>query len=182
VKALTKWANLLTNPKDKKGWPKVFPPGLHLYEALYNIFFYTESYQTCGGSIFRSMYARFLEEAAIITGKSALKEIAGEYYALNKHWRAFAEAALPDSISLFKEAKAVIRQRDQQFLEKGMLNQSDSGQRQNRLAAIKNEVSLEFPMSQAEVNQLLADLREHLLGLYEGEEKAARELRLAVGG
>ncbi len=182
VKALSKWADLLTNARDKKGWPKIFPPGLHLYQALYNIFFYIESYQTFGGDVFRSMYGRFLEEAAIITGKTALKEIASEYYTLNKQWRAFAEAALSDTIPLFKETKEIIRQRDQQFLEKGMINQSDSGQRQNRLASIKNEVSVEFPMSQTEVTQLLAELREHLLGLYQGEEKAATELRLVVGG
>src|SRR5438094_482768 len=58
LKALSKWAGLVANPRDKKGWPNVFPPGRDLYKALMGVLHAVELNGT-GGGAFRSMYADF---------------------------------------------------------------------------------------------------------------------------
>ena len=65
---MQKWAEMVVK------WPEQFK-GLNLLGALMNGFMYIEIAGT-GGSAFRSMYARFLEEASSIINKPALKEVA----------------------------------------------------------------------------------------------------------
>lgn len=174
LKALPKWAALITNSKDKKGWPKLFPAGPHLYEALKNIYFYIESYGVSGG--FRLMYAQFLQEASAITGLTSLKEVADQYCELGQKWNAFASAALPDEVPLFKETKELYVRKRQLFQEQGQKALSEMQQIEARLRAVKDEASETFPLTQAEIDDLLAELQRHILGLSEGETQALTAL------
>ena len=61
--AIRKWARLMTDVKNKKGWPTVFSGGRGLYGTLRTVYEGIEHIGTGGGGL-RGMYADFLDEAA----------------------------------------------------------------------------------------------------------------------
>jgi hypothetical protein len=89
VPGLAKWAELLTAPRDPKGWPRLLAaPGRQLLTWLYD---WVEN--DTGGGFFRSMYAEFLEEAAGPLGRPGLTTVAGSYRELATAWTTLAETA-----------------------------------------------------------------------------------------
>src|SRR5262249_42055614 len=117
--ALKHWADVLVQKQGKHSWSKVFPPGRAMYNGLVTTFNSIEIYGTGGGGS-RAIYADFLEEAADILGKPALKQVAPQFRKSAEAWRAFADALLPDSIPLFKETRELIRRKQTLFREQGM--------------------------------------------------------------
>lgn len=174
--ALLKWAELITNPKDKKGWPKLFPPGEKLYAALRGVFFWLEIYNTPGGGM-RDMYAGFLEEASQVLGQPALKEIAQQYRECARQWTALANAALPDSEAPFKEAKELMRQKKTLLETQGEAAIPEMRQIEIRLKEIRGEMREAFPLNPVQSQELLASLRTQILALHDAEQKAIAPLR-----
>ena len=115
--AIRKWAKLMTDQKNKKGWPVVFKDRRGLYSTLTSLFEAIEVQGAPGG--LRGMYNDFLLEAANVVNNPRLKEPAEHYAALAKHWHALAEEALPDTVPQFKRAKQVIRERQNVLLKGG---------------------------------------------------------------
>ncbi len=92
VPGLAKWADLLTAPRDPKGWPRLLAaPGRQL-QLLTWLYDWVETAGT-GGGFFRSMYAEFLEEAAGPLGRPGLATLAGSYRELAAAWTTLAETA-----------------------------------------------------------------------------------------
>jgi hypothetical protein len=92
VPGLAKWAELLTAPRDPKGWPRLLAaPGRQL-QLLTWLYDWVETADT-GGGFFRSMYAEFLEEAAGPLGRPGLTTLAGSYRELATAWTTLAETA-----------------------------------------------------------------------------------------
>ena len=87
--ALTRWADLLEDPRDKKGWPKVFAGAEPFAAALRWGHHWIEEAGT-GGGAFRRLYAAFLDEAAAITGARDLRDAAASYRDLADRWTALA--------------------------------------------------------------------------------------------
>ncbi len=114
--AIRKWAKLMTDQKNKKGWPVVFRDRRGLYSTLTSLFEAIELQGAPGG--LRGMYRDFLLEAANVVNNPRLQEPAEHYAALAKQWHALAEEALPDTVPQFKRAKQVLRER-QHVLRKG---------------------------------------------------------------
>ncbi len=85
---MLKWAGLLPD------WPRQFR-GAALVGVLVNLFIFIEIGGT-GGSAFRPMYARFLAEAAEITGDARYREAAEAVRRCADAWSRIAAAALPD--------------------------------------------------------------------------------------
>lgn len=79
---MQKWADSVVK------WTEQFK-GLNLLGALMNGFMYIEVAGT-GGSAFRSMYAKFLEEASLILGKPELKEVGEMMYQSAEMWSQIA--------------------------------------------------------------------------------------------
>ena len=98
---LAKWAQLAADDKDKKGWAKVFPGGVALWNVLTWGWFWIEAAGTGGGG-FRALYAAFLDEAHAITGLRALAGAAAAYRALGAAWTALAGGLLPDAVPLLR--------------------------------------------------------------------------------
>jgi hypothetical protein len=71
---LRKWGRMMTDEKNKKGWPVVFKDRRGLYSTLRSTFEAVELDN--GGGGLRSVYAGFLEEAADVTGNHALNDTA----------------------------------------------------------------------------------------------------------
>jgi hypothetical protein len=91
VPGLAKWAELLTAPRDPKGWPRLLePPDLQV-QLLTWLVDWVET--GTGGGFFRTMYAEFLEEAAGPLGQPELAGVAGDYRELAAAWSALAGLA-----------------------------------------------------------------------------------------
>ena len=113
---MQKWAEMVVK------WPEQFK-GLNLLGALMNGFMYIEIAGT-GGSAFRSMYARFLEEASSIINQPLLKEVAEMMRQSAVIWSQIAARFLPDSWSNLKRMRQLIVEKNRLFEEQepGALN------------------------------------------------------------
>jgi hypothetical protein len=98
-------------------WPGQFK-GLNLLGALMNGFMYIEIAGT-GGSAFRPMYARFLEEASSIINKPSLKEVAEMMRQSAGIWSQIAAGLLPDSWPNFKRMRQLMFEKNRLFEEQG---------------------------------------------------------------
>ncbi len=83
-----------TAAKRVAGWGKTMEDAA-LRQALFNVYVFVEIGGT-GGGLFRAMYARFLEEAAALTGLDRLANAAGNaagaFHACAARWSALAAA------------------------------------------------------------------------------------------
>ncbi|HET7770045.1 MAG TPA: DUF4872 domain-containing protein [Chloroflexota bacterium] len=91
---LEKLARQLSDAKDKRGWPKLFPPGPKLQKGLSGL---DRSADGLGTGALRGLYADFLEEAAALLDRPALREVAATYRQLAEAWRALARAAAAEA-------------------------------------------------------------------------------------
>lgn len=102
--AFKKWAEMLTNTKNKKGWSNCFTDGPALHGAMSSVYGQIEL-RGFGGSAFRGMYADFVDQAAGVLKKPALKKVADQFREAEASWHNIALAALPDSIPVLKETR-----------------------------------------------------------------------------
>ncbi len=178
LSALQKWADLLTDEKDRRGWPRYFPAGPHLYRALLAVFEQIEN-RGGGGSAFRPMYADFLIEAGAVLGKP-LDEAADRFRDSARLWGMLSDAVLPNLVPNFKEAKQLATKRRTLFEKKGAAALHEIRAIDMRLSEIARQAGESFPLSDAEVRDLLTGLRERVLAIHAAEEKAVAALRAAV--
>lgn len=183
--ALQKWANMLTNTRNKQSWARMFPPGSALYNALAG-----DRYQPgligwiatwgSGNGAERGVYADFLTEAAQILNKPDLVEVAEAFRKSANIWCDFLNAALPDDVPLLREARELKLRRHQLFVEQGTARFDEIQQHNNRLDEIKATVKREFPMSETEVTQLREHMREYVLKIHDVEKLAVEMLQAAL--
>lgn len=174
---LRKWGRMMTDEKNKKGWPVVFKDRRGLYSTLRSTFEAVELDN--GGGGLRSVYAGFLEEAADVTGNHALNDTAQHYRDLAAQWSRLAEAMLPDEVEPLRETKALLRQRHAVLMQGGDAWQSTkpiTGQ----LRQMSSQLNLAFPMDDAGIKNLFGAIQEHLMGIYEAEVKALAALKSVI--
>jgi hypothetical protein len=85
VPGIRKWAGLLTDPNDAKGWPKLCPDPESLRSALDSV---ARGLANAAG---RPRYAAFLAEAATLLDDPALAEAAATYADLGRRWAKLVE-------------------------------------------------------------------------------------------
>ncbi len=176
--AIAKWGDLVNNPKDKKGWPQVFAEGDgYFYGALRWSFAYIETYQTPGAA-FRGMYADFLEQAAPITGLSALSDAAAKYRALAEDWHGLADAFLPAAIAPLQALRELVRKRHTVFAEQGagpwVQETSES------IETALKEVAANPPLTANDRPALFVDLQQRIRKIHQAEIEACALLSQAV--
>ncbi len=94
--AWQKWARLLTDRRNAKGWPRVFADGRGLASALCAAWEGVEPVGMTGGHL-RDLYAAFLDEVEPLLGPPA-GAAAEAFRAAGRQWHAFAEAVLPADV------------------------------------------------------------------------------------
>lgn len=171
-----KWAKMLNDGKNKKGWGTVFKERVGLYTTLRSVF---EGVTLDGteGSGLRGMYADFLDDAAGVLNKPSLKDAAAAYRAAAAKWILFAESALPDAVPLFAETKQLMRAR---------YAQTQAGQQEalvetmRQLAALEQAHKRTLPLSDAAITEQFAAMSAALMTIYDAEIAALEAVGMAM--
>jgi Domain of unknown function (DUF4872)/Butirosin biosynthesis protein H, N-terminal len=175
---LAKWADLLADTRDAKGWTRLLGGPGHQFQLLTWMYDWIETAGT-GGGLFRAMYAEFLEEAAFPLGRPELAKLAARYRELAGAWTELAQAAVAGGGPLGRAAELLTAKR-QLVEERAGGAAKELAAIQAELAALATEAADPQPLDDAALGTLLAGLRERVLDLAEGEEAAAGSLRAAV--
>lgn len=167
---MAKWAKLVVQ------WPEQFER-INLLGILMSGFIYIEIGGT-GGSAFRPMYARFLEEASSIINKPALKEVAAMMRESAEVWSEIAAGLLPDAWPNLKSMRELMWAKNRLFEEQepGALE-----------AMVRINGQLDALMGKAVVDlssppAFLADVQQSILKCLKIEEKAFQQLSSILGG
>ncbi|GAI96413.1 unnamed protein product [marine sediment metagenome] len=147
--------------------------GLNLLGCLFNTFIYIEISGT-GGSAFRPMYAKFLDEASEILSEYQLKEGAERFRDSGKIWSEIAASALPDFWPTLKRIRELSFEKNRIFEE----------QKIGALERMRNiNIELDNLMKEAEKDlqkkelaALLDDLKYKIFKCYAIEEQAFKML------
>ena len=135
--AIAKWARMLTDERNPKGWTQVFVDGHGLVEALVSAYEGVNEVGILGGNL-RSLYADFLKEAGKITGRP-LGAAERAYRTAAKSWEEFASVCLEvpvvnEIVDLDRQRRNAIRQGDQGWdearsagLQSARLMKTDAG-------------------------------------------------------
>src|SRR5690606_33001441 len=150
-----------------------------LYGALKSIYEGIELIDTGGGGL-RGLYADFLDEAAAIVNRPALREVAAEYRSLAARWSALANSALPDNVEPLRETRQLMRQKHDLLIATGGDAAAETQPLTEKLEALFGQYNRAFPMSDVEIDQLFSTLGEQLLALYEAETAALASLKNAA--
>ena len=171
--AIAKWARMLTDERNPKGWGQVFVDGHGLVEALVSACEGVDEVGIYGGNL-RSIYADFLREAAKITGRP-LGEAERAYRKAAESWEEFASVCLEvpvvnEIIDLNRHRRNAIRQGDQ-----GWDEAKAAGQRSARL--LKSDAGL----GEGARRELFERMAETLRIVHGNEVSALAALVDAVG-
>jgi hypothetical protein len=114
--AIAKWARMLTDERNPKGWGKVFADGHGLVDALVSACEGVTDVGIFGGNL-RSLYADFLKEAGKITGRS-LGEAERAYRKAATSWEEFASVCrevpvVNEVVDLDRHRRNAMRQGDE---------------------------------------------------------------------
>jgi hypothetical protein len=175
VPGLTRWADLLTTPRNPKGWPRLLATPARQFQFLTWLYDWIETAGT-GGGFFRAMYAQFLKEAAGPLDRPELTTLAADYRTLATTWTALADTAVAADRPLAQAATLLTRRR-QLLAEQGPTATDELTAVQHELTTLAANPE---PLDPAALATLLADLRSQVLHLTEQEEQAASTLRSAV--
>ena len=88
--AWRKWARMTADTRNAKGWPTVFADGRGIASAMASI--YTGA---SGGAHLRGLYAPFLDDAADLLSRPALRDAAAAWREAAAAWDAIVDTALP---------------------------------------------------------------------------------------
>ena len=178
--AFQRWADALRNPKMRGSWEKEFPPGRKMYAGLESVFSDTQTYGKEGFAE-RDVFANFLDEAAQILDRSVLRE-AGKWFRESAlAWRDLGEILLPDSVPVWAEARGLMLENQQLFLERGGEVFEVGQANADRLIAIRREMETEFPLSDEEVVKFREEIAEQVLKISAIEEPAVAAMKEAMG-
>ena len=158
--ALKLWAERLGADSGRDSWVQAFRRGARLWNGLTSIVQFVEHWS--GGGLGRPIFAEFLATA----GYDAL---AKRYAAIGKQWSDLADAALPQSVPLFGEARDL-------YTRIGELTNSggEAGELRpcwEQLNALVQTARANFPLSESQCADL-RDLQKRVHSLYV-EESAA---------
>jgi hypothetical protein len=168
LSGLEKWADLVANPKDKKGWPAVFSKDADLYKALTQVYYWLELFGTGGGAA-RPMFARCLDEASVILRVPRLKRCADRYRALGAKWTDLTDFARP-----VDKPTDLMKRKQKLFRERGGAVVKD-------LEAIEAELrSLPSQMDVTEGRSRLPELEKRLRHIAAEERDAIEDLKGAL--
>jgi hypothetical protein len=169
--AYKKWVDLLLKPNVRGSWQIEFAAGPRMYAGLISAF---EDIRTFGknGGADRYLYADFLIEASLVLSKPALKEIAHQFLLSAKAWDDLSSSLLPDKIPMFKETRSLIVEKHKIFHEQGSSAQEEMLGKKNRLSELKVIIGEDFPINEAQAEEMRIEIAERVMNVMRIEESA----------
>lgn len=183
--AYEKFANLLINTRNKQSWERFFPAGVRMFHALAGspsqpgAYHWVNTWGSADGAD-RGLYADFLDEAALVLKKSALKEAGEKFRDSHRLWLEFAEALLPDDVPMLGESKRLIQKKHDLFLTQGDTALPEIKQINAQLSKLLKASETDFPLSEVQAAELRSNLREIVLSISSTEQKAVDLLQAAI--
>lgn len=176
---LQHWADMLKKT-TKASWSREYATGRDLLSALTTAFYFAGPGFGKTMQAERDTYADFLLEAAAILDNSALENVAARYRMAGKAWNGLLCALLPEDVELLKQARYLIEHKHELFVEKGAAVSDTLRKLEEALTALKDEADVDFPMTEAEIADLRAEIRRHVLLVHDAEEEAVLALKAAM--
>lgn len=173
--AFKAWADKLDGSKAADSWEKIFSPGRLMYQGLRSITEYIEYYGT-GGGLSRPLFAEFLGEAGDALADRKLKALSQRYADLGRQWSALADAALPDSVPMFRTVKETLAHKAEALATESDAAGSGLSLCEQAMARMDAEMKDGFPLDAAESAALRRELKGRVTALYEGEVAALGDL------
>lgn len=170
LSGMKKWADVISK------WPEQ-SKGTSFFNCLYNTFIYIEIGGT-GGSAFRPMYAKFLEEADSIINKPELNEIATIFQKSGRLWNEIATAALPDSWLVLKRIRELSINKNQICEENGLSGLEKMGKINVELGDLMKKAVDE--LQERDATSLLEGIKQKIIECCQIEERAFRRLNEVV--
>ncbi|TAK11809.1 MAG: DUF4872 domain-containing protein [Anaerolineae bacterium] len=184
LSAMQHWASMLTNTRNPQSWARALPPGPEMFAALSGhgavpgLYSWVQAWGDGGGE--RARYAKFLEEAAVILERPALKQVAPLFRKSHAAWAELADLALPKSVPALAEARRLHDKRASLFWERG----SEALDELLALAEKQRELSArmkrEFPLDEAQAADLRAALSAQVLKIHDIEKQAVQAMQDAM--
>ena len=174
IPAIRKWARMVVDGKNKKGWMKAFPDGLGLASALESTWHNVAQGQSDGGGL-RATYADFCREGAELADWKGLADVAPLWDEAAIRWRQVAETALPLDVPELAELRGLAAERW------SLLQQPSTPEVDARVAAVSAEhqevrARLNEAYPEADVQPRLQAVSEALMGVVEAEKAAVAAL------
>src|SRR5262245_3125337 len=177
--ALKTWADRLNGSKDKECWERVFTPGPNLWRGLTGMHNWIEYYGT-GGGLCRPLFADFLTEAAAALNDPRFAALARQYADLGRQWTELADAALPDGVPMFREAKTLIARKAELLASEGPAAAAGIRGVWDRGGELDRQAAECFPLSDNQCADLRANLKARVLAIHQGEVAALGSVADAV--
>ena len=184
--ALERWADLLTNRRNKQSWARYFAPGRDLMMALAGnhtqpgAFGFIELWGFDGME--RAAFADFLDEAAIILDRAALGEVALTFRRSHAQWRELAQMLLPEEVPALAETRELLQRRYALLDAQGMDALPEMRECHARQVALFEQVSADFPLTEAELTGFREGLAAQVLAIRATEGEALDQLGDVLGG
>jgi hypothetical protein len=176
-----KWARLMTDPRNAKGWPTVFADRRGLVGALLSVWEGVEPAGMTGGNL-RALYADFLDEAGALLDTTALAGAATAFRDAAAGWHAVAETALPDSVPEFAAIRDLTAALQESIAAEGNEGQAEAASAAAQLWTLRATYDAEPPLDAAAVGELFAAMGKQLAEIHGIETAAIDELRAVVAG
>ena len=105
-----KWARLLTNENNRRGWLRLFSPPQALFSAL-NHTYTSLRFERAAPGAMRPMFADFLEEAVEVLRAPRLHAVASQYRRSAELWSQLTDLALPIEDPILWRCRQISEQR-----------------------------------------------------------------------
>ena len=179
LRALQHWAEMLAK-KSRGSWAKEYPTGRPLLAAL------TSAYTFLGPAFGKTMgaerdvYADFLDEAAQVLDSSPLLDVAAKYRESAAAWERLLNSLLPADLPMLGVARELIDRKTARFIESGAAHLDEIIAERDRLDSLKTASETDFPLSDGEISDLRADIRDKVLQARDAEEAAVNALKESI--
>lgn len=181
LRALAHWADMLRRPRQRQSWHKQFPAGGALYAGLLSAYRFAFLFgKDDRQDAERSLYADFLDEAALLLDKPALRDAADAFRASAAAWQALPAVLLADAVPPFGDARRLLWERHTAFLTQGAAAVPRMQAIDAQLAAIRATMDGAFPLDDAGVTDYLAALAAQVERIGSAESSAVQTLQAAM--
>lgn len=172
--AWRKWARLMTDARNAKGWPSVFDDRRGLVGAILSVWEGTSQFGMTGGHL-RDLYANFLSEAGPLLGTtfdSAIKSLR-EAALL---WTELGEIATDPAIEELARMRHLVATIREAIAADGDDGQAEASAAAAELWKLRTALDVECPLDDRAAQALFGRMGEVIERIYEVETTAIAEL------